>query len=78
MNEKLKKKCEQLWVQKESALSIFEIGIRKLREFVAEGYVRSPKLNLAQTGRRVYSVEDLDNVLGAIAENRKPVKVVGR
>jgi hypothetical protein len=66
------------WLTKSALLKIHQIGARHLQNLVTDGYVRSVKVDPSQQGRRVYSLDDLDSYLTAMAEGRSPAIRSGR
>lgn len=60
------------WAQKQDVLDAFGLPDRRLRELVAEGYVRSLKLSGGRSALRLFNVADVSNVLEALAAGLEP------
>ena len=66
------------WLHKSNLLNSFNIGHRHLERWVAEGYIRTVKLDLRQQGRRLYNVPDLEHLLLSMSEGKEPRRFAGR
>ena len=66
------------WLTKRETLTNYQIGSRRLDQWVSNGYVRSVKIDEKQQGRRVFSAADIDATLAALAVGKEPKIHAGR
>ena len=69
---------KQEWVIKSTLLSTYNIGWRRLSQWETEGFVRSVKFGEDKSSRRVYSTEDMEKTMSALAAGREPIRNAGR
>ena len=74
----MKTELPNQWLMKSNILAAYNIGWRRLEQWVVEGYVRSVKLDEGQHGRRLYSTLDMEKTLCALAEGKEPKRNGGR
>ena len=66
------------WLHKKHVLINFNLGYRRLDNWVSEGIVRSVKLGQGKQCRRLFNVCDLEHALQALSEGKEPARVCGR
>jgi hypothetical protein len=67
-----------MWLRKEQALRLFNIGWRRLEQWRLDGFIRSAKLGRGRTSTRLYLSSDLSDLLLSLAAGRKPAIRQGR
>ena len=60
---------DKLWAKRRTVLTIFELPVRKLDNFVLEGWVRTAKLGNCKQSARLYNIDDVRATLNALARN---------
>lgn len=67
-----------VWAQKKEILKSYQVGWRRLESWRVQGFIRTVKLDDAQSGTRLYYIPDLEDVLFALSSGKRPRIKLGK